>query len=425
MDTIKILPSVLNGKVKIPPSKSMSHRAIICAALAHEESLITHVSLSDDILATLEGVEALGAKVNKRMDDDKTYSIRIEGAKKIICKKNKIDCKESGSTLRFLIPIGILTKDEMTFTGRGKLMERPLHEYYKIFEKQDIKYDTDNGKLPLTIKGNLKGDIFKVRGDVSSQFITGLLFALPLLKEDSKIIVTTSLESKSYIDLTIQMMSQFGVDIKKDKKDYWIQGNQEFKPSTYKVEGDFSQGAFFMVAGILGGNIRCMDLLIDSLQGDKAIIDIIKKMGGEIFVEGNDIVTKASKTHGITIDVSQCPDLVPAICVLASLSKGTTKIVNAKRLRIKESDRLKAMATELNKLGGCVKEFEDGLEIVGKESLIGGEVDSWNDHRIAMALGIVSIRCKHPVVIKNSHAVKKSYPEFWEDFKRLGGKIHE
>jgi 3-phosphoshikimate 1-carboxyvinyltransferase len=204
-----------------------------------------------------------------------------------------------------------------------------------------------------------------------------------------------------------------------------IRGNQSYKATNYRVEGDFSQAAFWLVGGILGKEIICTDLNMESLQGDRVILDIINEMGGSLALENSTIKASKSHTKGITVDASQCPDLVPALTVLAALSDGETRIINATRLRIKESDRLKAISSELNKLGADVKETEDGLIINGKESLTGGTVESWNDHRIAMSLAIASIRCKEPVIIRNSDAVKKSYPYFWEDFKKLGGKVNE
>jgi 3-phosphoshikimate 1-carboxyvinyltransferase len=282
------------------------------------------------------------------------------------------------------------------------------------------------GNLPLNIEGQFKPGNFAIEGNISSQFISGLLFSLPLLDGDSKIIITTNLESKGYVDLTLDMLNRYGIEIiNNGYKEFIIKGNQRYKGRDYRVEGDYSQAAFWLVGGILGEEITSRNLNLESLQGDRVIIDIINKMGGTITLDETFIKTIASNTKGIIIDASQCPDLVPVLAVLAALSNGQTKIVNAARVRIKESDRLNAIATELNKLGADVREFDDGLVINGKDSLIGGVVDSWNDHRIAMALAIASIKCKDEIIIKNSEAVKKSYPHFWEDFKKLGGKIDE
>lgn len=424
MKNLKIEPCNLNGKIEIPPSKSMSHRAVICASLSEDKTKIQNVIFSKDIIATCEAMKSLGANIDCIKEKKEIY---IKGRNKLQLINNVIDCNESGSTIRFLIPIALTQNNKVTFKGKGKLVERPLDVYYKIFEEKGIEYKNSKGKLPLEVKGPLTAGTFKVRGDVSSQFITGLLFSLPLLDKDSKIIITTTLESKGYVDLTLEMLNRFNIKIEnKDYKEFYIKGNQKYSSKDYKVEGDFSQAAFFLVAGLFGGDLTCSNIHKDSLQGDKAILKIIKDMGGDIDIEKDKVKVFKSQTKGTEIDVSQCPDLVPVLSVLGALSKGKTKIVNAKRLRIKECDRLKAMATELKKIGADIEELEDGLIIKGKEILEGGkEVDSWNDHRIAMALAIASIKCEKSIFIKNSDAVKKSYPNFWDDFKMLGGKVYE
>lgn len=422
MNCVTIESNKLTGKINIPPSKSLCHRAIICAALSTGESNIDNVVFSDDIHATCEGMKNFGAEIETIGES----SLRIKGKFPLDLKEDKIECKESGSTLRFLIPIGLLSSKKVIYTGRGKLVSRPLDSYYKIFQNQNISYTNNNGNLPLEIEGGLKPGIFEVEGNLSSQFITGLLFTLPLMDGDSKIIITNELESKGYVDLTIDMLNKFGIDIINcDYKEFIIKGNQKYINKNYKVEGDFSQAAFWLVGGLLGGKIQSNDLNINSLQGDMVVMDLIKQMGGDIVANDSIVTTKDSRTKGITIDASQCPDIVPILTVLAALSEGETRIINAARLRIKESDRLKAISTELNKLGANVKELEDGLIIIGKSSLTGGVVDSWNDHRIAMSLAIASIKCTGDVTITNSDVVKKSYPHFWDDFKSLGGKINE
>lgn len=422
MKSVKITPQVLKGNITIPSSKSLCHRSIICAALADGESHIDNVVFSEDIYATWECMEKLGAEIEKTGDS----SLRIRGAYPRNKEEDILNCNESGSTLRFLIPIAMLSDERVLFTGRGKLVSRPLDTYYKIFEEQGIKYTTQNGNLPLEVDGRLQPGRFEIEGNISSQFISGLLFTLPLLDGDSQIIITTELESKGYVDLTLDMMSKFGIEIEnKEYKEFHIKGNQRYKAKNITVEGDFSQAAFWLVCGIIGEEIRSDSLNPKSLQGDMAIVDLIKQMRGNLTEDGTSITTSASDTEGIVIDASQCPDIVPILTVLATFTKGETRIINAARLRIKESDRLKAISTELNKLGADVKELEDGLVINGVEKLKGGIVDSWNDHRIAMSLAIASMRCEGEVTITNSDAVNKSYPHFWEDFKSVGGKIDE
>lgn len=426
MNCVKISPSVLKGTVSVPPSKSLSHRAIISAGLSHGVSTIKNVMISKDITASLNCIKNLGAEISKTKVNDDIYDIKIVGSTDLKLKDNTMDCFESGSTLRFFIPISLVKDNNAVFQGKGKLVSRPLNEYYKIFDKQGISYSTDSSNLPLKVKGPIKSGDFKIKGNISSQFITGLLFALPLLSNDSNIKITTEMESKSYVDLTLDVLKKFSINITNDNyNNFTIKGNQHYKSTDYEVEGDFSQAAFWLCAGGINGNIGCSHLNLNSLQGDSQIIDIIKRMGINLSSENGIVYAKSSKTVSTVIDASQCPDIIPPLCSLAALSSGTTEIINAKRLRIKESDRLEAMCTELNKIGADVKIKGDGLIINGKSELLGGEVDSWNDHRIAMSLAIASLKCKNPVTIKNSSCITKSYPTFWKDLKMLGGKIDE
>lgn len=420
MKYAKITPAELYGSIKAPPSKSICHRAIIAAGLSKGICRINNVIFSDDILATINAMVALGVDIKSGKN-----SLLISGNGIFTHAVSEIDCGESGSTLRFLIPPALLTGERITFTGKGRLSERPLHPYYKIFENCSIYYSGADG-LPLTIQGTLTPGDFKIEGDISSQFITGLLFALPLLHDGSRIILTAKLESRGYVDLTIDVLKKFNIEIENNNySEFYIKGNQEYNAVDYCVEGDISQAAFYLSAGVLGGNIVCSDININSLQGDMAIVDIIKRMGGNISIYNDSIETKTSKLHGITVDASECPDIVPIISVLGALSSGRTEIINAKRLRLKESDRLKAMASELNKLGADVMEMEDGLMINGKENLGGGAVHSFNDHRIAMALSVASIKCTNAVTITNTDSIKKSYPGFFHDFSILGGIVDE
>jgi 3-phosphoshikimate 1-carboxyvinyltransferase len=421
VDCLKIIPSSLQGEIMVPPSKSISHRALICAGLAEGTSIIDNIVVSEDIAATCKGLLSLGAEVNSF---GKRNKFLVRGNPSLTIRENRIDCGESGSTLRFLIPLGAVTGQKITFAGRGELIRRPLEPYYEIFRKLGIKYCNDNGILPLTIEGNLKPGDYFIRGDISSQFISGLMFALPLLKGNSRIFLTTDLESKAYVDLTLAVLKEFSIQIKNGGyREFRIEGNQRYVNRNYTVEGDFSQAAFWLVAGLLGGEINCLGLNRNSLQGDRKIIEIIKRMNGIVRVGKQGVEVSKSETRGITIDVSQFPDLVPILAVLGALSSGVTRLVNAGRLRLKESDRLKAISTELNKLGALVEEEGDSLIISGKEELRGGIVDSWNDHRIAMALAIASVKSAQPVIIKGKNCVNKSYPSFWDDFKRLGGRI--
>jgi len=426
MKSVIIQPFPLNGKVKIPPSKSLSHRAVIAAGLSDGQCAIDNISMSEDIIATCVIMEKLGVDIIQLPNKLKVSGKGKPKLSHFGTLRNELQCNESGSTLRFLIPIAMLTGEKIVFQGKSKLVQRTLKPYYEIFEKHNIKYTTNNGNLPLIVDGSLEPGIFELRGDVSSQFITGLIYALPLLNGDSTIKITTKMESIGYIDLTLDVLSKFGVSVENNNyREFKIKGNQHYLKRDYRVEGDFSQAAFYLAAGILGGDVECTDINMESLQGDRAIVDIIKSMGGKITIKDGNLKASKSDLKGSIIDASQCPDLVPIVAVLAALSSGTTEIINAGRVRIKESDRLKAMATELNKIGADVIEREDSLLIHGKPWLRGGVVSSWNDHRIAMAMAIASIRCTQDLTIEDSGAVKKSYPHFYEDFKSLGGKVNE
>ena len=405
--SLLIKPSLLKGKIAIPPSKSLSHRAIICASLCMEQSKIDNIMFSDDIIATIKGMKVLGTDIK-------------EGHNFVLIKRNNmilnniIDCNESGSTLRFLIPLSLILTDECVFTGKSRLLQRPLDVYYDVFRKYNIEYNTNTQKNYLRIKGSLYSGSYEMPGNVSSQFITGLLFALPLLNGDSFLKVTGKLESKNYIDLTLDILKRYNIYIEKtDEYNYFIKGNQKYEAHDYTVEGDFSQAAFFLAANSLGSSIECHGLIYDSLQGDKEILNIIKKY--------------STNPNEIILDASQIPDLVPIITVIAALKENcTTNIVNAGRLRHKESDRLKSIAAEMNKLGAFVKETYDGLISKGKHSLDGGDrVNSWNDHRIAMALAIAATKCDNPIILEGHQSVNKSYPKFWDDYQSLGGIVNE
>ena len=420
MADVRITPAKLQGSVRVPASKSMCHRAVICAGLAEGMSTLTGVTLSDDIEATIQAMRAMGADICKHSD-----RLTITGIGGVNPVEAAVDCGESGSTLRFLIPLALLGEKRVTFNGRGRLAERPITEYAAICQQQGLVWETDGG-LPVTVQGRLQSGQFNLRGDASSQFLSGLLFSLPLLIGDSRISLTTALESKGYVDLTLAALAEFGITASHSNyREFHIPGGQTYKPRDYSAEGDYSQAAFWLVAGTIGKPVNCLGLAEGSLQGDRVIQTLIANAGGRITTIDGVVTVQPSTTQGTVIDVADCPDLVPVLAVLASLSKGETRIIRAGRLRLKESDRLLSTARELSKLGAQIREDGDSLIISGKAELDGGEVDSWQDHRIAMALAIASIRCKRPVYIRGAECVNKSYPGFWQDFVSLGGIIDE
>lgn len=411
---IKIIPTPLEGSVDIVSSKSLSHRYVLAAALAEGKSKIENILDSDDLVATKNALVGLGAKIK----DDVIIGSKV---KKVA---DTIDCFESGSTVRFLIPVAMLQEEPVTFIGKNQLPFRTQAMYEEIF-KDDYQFDHPKDRwLPLTVSGPLKGGTYPLRGDVSSQFITGLLYALPLAPNDSEIVLTSHLESVGYVDLTLDVLKKFGIKIIPTLTGYKIPGNQVYQPGNYKVEGDFSGAAFFVAAGLLSGPITLNNLNHESLQGDKAIIDIAQQMGGKIEKTKDGYKVYPSKLKGVTVDVGQIPDLGPILMVLGALAEGTMIIENAARLRIKESDRLEAMVSNLTKIGAQIKVDGDRVEITGQKTLKGGkEVSSYKDHRIAMAMAIASIRCEEPIIIDDETVVSKSYPNFFDSFTKLGGKV--
>ena len=421
MNKIVITPKKLKGTVEVPSSKSMAHRAIICAALSDGVSRIEHVDYSQDILATIGAMRELGTKIDTFED-----SVVVDGRTTFSNKVRHIDCRESGSTLRFTVPVSLVKGIDASFTGSGKLGKRPLDIYYKIFDEQGIEYSYKKDILDLKIKGRLVPGVFKIPGDVSSQFISGLLFSLPLLDGDSRIEITTGLESKAYVDLTLQMLETFGIEIiNEDYKKFTVRGNQKYKACDYYVESDFSSAAFWLVADAIGNDITVKGLNLNSLQADKAVILLLENMGCEIVQRDGGIAAVPKDLRRADIDGSQCPDIIPIMSVCAALAKGHTEITNAERLRIKECDRLEATRKELNGMGGKITEKADGLSIDGIDGFCGGEVADWTDHRITMTAAIASTRASGKVIINEPDSVKKSYPNFWRDFANLGGEYIE
>ena len=408
-------PFAPQGTVAAPPSKSDVHRAIICAALSKGVCTITPVALSDDIRATIACVEALGATT--KMED---RTLTVDGSGMFRNKTATLNCGESGSTLRFLIPVAAAGGVNATFIGAGRLPARPIGIYTDALPKAGVKCETEGG-LPLTISGALRGGVFEIPGDVSSQFISGLLFALPLLPRDSRIVLTTPVQSVGYINMTIRTMAKFGIEIGVMDNGWYIRGNQHYVPSDYRTDGDWSQAAFFMTAGAIGGDVTVTGANIDSAQGDRRIAALLREFGAEVIQDGSAVRVRKSPLRAIEIDASQIPDLVPILAVCASFAQGTTRIINAARLRIKESDRLQTTAALLNSLGGKVRELPDGLEITGVAQLAGGSAEGCNDHRIVMSAAACAAGAAGAITCTDAMSINKSYPDFYEDYRRAGG----
>ncbi len=408
-----------SGEIDVIPSKSAAHRLLICAALSEEPTEIICPAESLDIAATARCLGCLGAEITFR---DGVYSVSP------VKKKDEaaLSCGESGSTLRFLVPVAAALGGDVTFTGEGRLPERPISPlvHCLIFRGAAIDYD---GTLPLITRGGLRGGRFTLPGNISSQFISGLIFALPLLSEDSEIDITGKIESLSYIKMTLDAVATFGIKAEMQSNKIIIPGNQKYRsPGRLTVEGDWSNAAFWLCLGALSEEgITVHGLKSDSIQGDRAVLDILSRFGAEV-TRGETCITVRKKTlSAVRIDASEIPDLVPVLSVVAAVANGETRITGAGRLRIKESDRIESTVNMLHSLGADAETLRDGIRIFGKRKLSGGHVNSANDHRIAMSAAIAAAVSDGVVNILGAEAVRKSYGDFYEKYAALGAVVNK
>ena len=397
MDIVQIENAALNGAVTLPPSKSAAHRAILCAFLAGGGTVSPMIP-SRDMQAAIGAANSL------------------KNGEKII------NCIESGNTLRFFIPVAAALGKEVTFTGEGRLPQRPLGEYIELLPKHGVQIQS-SGSLPLHISGKLQSGDFHICGDISSQYITGLMLALPLLDGDSNITLTTPLKSKPYVDMTVNVLADYGVEIKETDSGYFVKGNQHYCVRDYTVEGDWSHAAFFMSAAAIGGRITLKGLDMHSAQGDKAVCDVMRLFGAEVAADENGVTCAHRELRGIDIDCDDIPDMVPAIAVTAAFAKGKTVIRGAQRLRFKESDRIEAIVSNLKKMGVGVTETADGM-IIEPARVSGAALKGYNDHRIVMAFSVAASFASGGTTIDDAQSVNKTYPSFFDDFKQLGGKAN-
>lgn len=412
-----ITPSKVTGQIRAIASKSDAHRAIICAALADKKTSIYISETSEDIKATLACMKAMGAEIS---ENGKTFLI---SPIKEVRDDYILECNESGSTLRFLLPVAAALGKKATLTGKGRLPKRPMSPIINLLKAKGIEFSGD--MLPFSLNGNLQAGEFRIDGNVSSQFISGLMFALSILSGKSSIELLSKLESKAYVDMTIAVLKKFGVNINKLENGYEIEGREKLiSPDEYIVEGDWSNAAFFLVGAALSGDVKMTGLDMNSRQSDKAVLDILKLAGVDFSVEADTVLVKKSEIKPFDLDVGECPDLFPITAILACGAKGKTTLYNAKRLRIKESDRITSTKELILGLGGRAEETEDSLIIYGTGKLLGGPVKSFNDHRIAMSSFIASCICENDVVLDGAEAVNKSYPDFLAHFENLGGKTN-
>lgn len=403
---------IVNGEVCAPPSKSTAHRAILAAALCDGDCRVDNVALSADIKATLQAARVLG-----RDFEYKDGAVFFKGKKSV--DKAQIDCNESGSTLRFLIPICAALGVQTTFSGQGKLPQRPYDILADVMSRHGVCFDKKSG-LPLTIQGRLQSGVYQIAGDVSSQYITGLLYALPLAEGDSSIVLTSALQSKGYVDMTIDTLSKFGIQIQATEQGYDIKGGQKYKSTDFTVEGDYSNAAFWLVMGALNNGIAVKGLSQNSLQGDRAIVDILRRMGAQVAQTDDTVYVGKSRLKGIDIDVGQIPDLAPILSVALACADGTGRILNAARLKIKESDRLRAINDNLAAVGVKTLLGDDSVVVYGG-NIKGGGAQGFNDHRIVMSMAALATVSKNAITVSDAQAVEKSYPDFFEIYKKLGG----
>lgn len=398
-------------------SKSDAHRALIAAALSSKKTVFNLTSLSLDIEATINCLSSLGAKFDK---DEHSLSVTPYSIEE---KSPTLNCNESGSTLRFLTPVAAVISNSPSFTGKGRLSQRPLTPLVFAMEKHGCSFSSDT--IPFKVSGTLVPGAYVLPGDVSSQYISGLLFALPLLNEDSTITLSSPLQSAGYIDMTIAVLKKFNITVQRVENGFFIPKNQKYiSPEKYLVEGDWSNIAPFMAAAALGGEITATGLNPKSKQSDIAILSVLEKFGANINYKNSNYYIKKGTAIPFMVDVSQFPDLFPTLAILACGAKGKSVLFNAKRLRLKESDRIESTLTLIKNLGGNAEADNDSLTIYGNGYLDGGKCDSFNDHRIVMAAAVASVISKNDVIISSSEAINKSFPDFIRHFENTGGKYN-
>lgn len=420
--TISVFPCEPYGAVKAIPSKSIAHRLLICASFADKKTLIRCDQTNRDIEATVACLCALGADIKRKAPFYEVTPVAPDKAN----KNAVLPCGESGSTLRFLVPVVAALGIGAYFVMEGRLPQRPLSPMREELEAHGIKF-SPQGSNPLYLEGKLSGSNFSVPGNVSSQFVSGMLFALSLLPYDTTLTVTGKIESAPYINITSDALCLFKAAPKKTKNVYQVTAKSHLiSPENIDVEGDWSNAAFPICLGIIGkGSVTVKGLNDKSSQGDSKILELIEQFGGKI-TRSHDkegYVASASKLRGIDIDATQIPDLVPILATVAAVAKGKTRIYGAQRLRLKESDRLQSVCDMLSGLGADIAQTDDGLIINGKPQLRGGTVSSYNDHRIAMSAAVAASACAQPVIIEGAEAASKSYPSFWKDLESLNVKV--
>lgn len=413
-------PQGVGGAAAAPPSKSMAHRAVLCAALAQGSSHLYNLEYSKDISVTLDAAAQLCAEVQR---GERDAVLRGLGQFKPVT--HPVDCCESGSSLRFLIPLFSLTGQPVTFVGQGRLMERPQGVYAELFQRQGLGFVQSGGGI--SVCGTLRPGSYELAGNVSSQFVSGLLFALPLLAQPSTLHLIPPVESRSYIEMTRAAQAAFGVASQwQDETTLYIPGGQSYRPRDYTVEGDYSQAAFLAVLGAVRGGITVTGLAAETLQGDAAILDILHRCGAAFVRDADGIHFQRSRLRGVDIDLADCPDLGPILMVLGLFCEGRTTIRNAGRLRLKESDRIAAMEQELRRCGGRIQ--SDGGTVTVQGGALhppAGPFCGHNDHRVVMSCAVLALAAGFGAQIDGAEAVRKSWPNFFSVIQTLGAEVTE
>ncbi len=412
----------LDGVVSAPPSKAYTHRMLIAASLSNGTSKIFNPLISDDTQATLEAVKALGAETELH----ENYWT-IHGQETLKTPDQPIDCRESGSTLRFMIPVAALAPGHSTFLFGASFERRPVAPLLESLKELGVESTIQRNNSSVMVRGGgIRGGKTSIRGDISSQFISGLLFACPKANEDTEIAVTTKLESKGYVEMTFEVLVEHGLEgaVNPELSCLWIPSNQSYRPCDHTVPGDFSSAAFLLAAAaVTSSRVTVKNLEYQTAQGDRAIVSILEEMGAAVKIRDNSVDVEGGQLVGVDIDAKDIPDLVPVCAVLACYAEGRSEIYNAKRLRYKESDRLDSINTELKKMGADIVVNEDGLTINGSSGLHGATIDPHNDHRIAMACAVAALGAVGETKIQNVECINKSYPQFFSDLRVLGANV--
>ena len=412
-----ITPTLMGGKVDSIPSKSYAHRMLLCAMLSNSPTELYGVTGSKDIEATINCIKALYGDVTIKPDKYIVKPIKKEREDIVL------DCIESGSTLRFILPIALAMGKSCKVIGKEGLQKRPLKDLVDVLRAHGGVVDAD--ALPLNISGQLKSGDYRINGSVSSQYITGLLMALPILDGDSTLTIDGEIVSSKYIDITLDVLQNFGIKIERvDNNSFYIQGNQKYSNKTdLRVQGDWSNAAFWLALGALNGETQVNKLFFDSVQGDREILQIVMDMGAKVSIKGDNVIVSKKALHSITVDAKDIPDLMPIVSILMANADGISVMKNVDRLKTKETDRLKAIMENLEKMGIKAR-YQDGELLILGGSIKAFSVDSYNDHRMVMMAAIAASIADGNCEITNIEAVDKSYPNFFDDYKKLGGKVN-